>query len=126
MSDIDEAEAWLSAAESLQGQKHLGRARFTVIAALSIHSMIKANDALTMRFLRKRSTRHEDAPKLFRDLVAQNKIPSERAGLRDLLSDAVADKPDFDYKGEAESQSGAERRIRLARQFLDAVRGILR
>ena len=116
MSDLEEAEAWLGAAEFLQERKDLGRARFTVVAALSIHSMIKANDALTMRFLRRRSTRHEDAPRLFRDLVAQNKIPSEYAALRDSLSDAVADKPDFDYKGGEVSRGGAERRIRVARQ----------
>ena len=125
MSDIEEAEAWLRSAEYLLGYEELGRARFTVAVGEAIHSMMRANDALTLKFLQRRSTRHEDAPRLFKDLLTQHKIPAKYAGFRDALGDAVADKSDFDYKARVASKDEAERRIRTARQFLTAVREIL-
>jgi len=125
MSDLEEAEAWLSSSENLLESKELGRARFTVAVGQAIHAMIKANDALTMKFLKRRSSRHEDALKLFKELIAQNKIPAKYAKLREALGDAVADKSDFDYKGKEVGKDEAERRIRNARQFLSAVREIL-
>lgn len=125
MSDIEEAEAWLRSAEYLLESEELGRARFTVAVGEAIHSMIRANDALTMKFLKKRSTRHEDALRLFKELLTQHKIQAKYAGLRDGLRDAVADKSDFDYKAKVAGKDEAERRIRTARQFLTAVREIL-
>ena len=126
MREVDEAEAWLRTAELLLKAEVLGRARFTVAAAQAIHSMIKANDALTVKLLGKRSTRHEDAAKLFKELVKQNKIPDRYARFRGALGDAVADKSEFDYKGMEVSKEEARRRIRAAREFLAAVREILR
>ena len=126
MREVDEAVAWIRAAEFLLEAEDLGRARFTVAAAQAIHSMIKANDALSVEFLGKRSTRHEDAAKLFKEVVRQNKIPDRYARFRGPLGDAVADKSEFDYKGMEVSQEGARRRIRGAREFLAAVEEILR
>ncbi len=42
------------------------------------------------------------------------------------MAGAVADKAEFDYKGGEIGQGEAERRIRTARQFLAAVKDILR
>ena len=61
--------------------------------------MIKANDALTVRFLRRRSTRHEDAPLLFGELVRQHKIPPAEADWRTLLQRGISEKSAYDYKG---------------------------
>src|SRR5205807_8646327 len=63
-----------------------GRARFTVAIAQSIHALIKANDALSMRFLGRRSTRHEDAAIMFGRLIKQNKVDPKYAQLRPVLT----------------------------------------
>ncbi len=57
--------------------------------AQCVHALIKGNDALSVRYLGRRSTRHEDAALLFGELVRQRKIPAKYAGLRALLVQAV-------------------------------------
>ena len=76
-SDLEEAEAWLASAEYLLEAAGQPRARFTVAIAQAIHAIIRSNDALTMRFLGRRSTRHDDAVVLFRELVRTDRIPPE-------------------------------------------------
>jgi len=87
--------------------------------------MIRANDALTVRFLRRRSTRHEDAGQLFGDLIKQNKIAPKHADLRKLLVRASAEKADYDYKGTAVGKDGAARWIREADRFIQIAKEIL-
>ena len=125
MTELEEAESWLAAAKALLDTTDRGRERFTVVAALCIHSMIKANDALTLHFLGRRSTRHEDASKLFGELVRAHKIPPPHTQLRALLTDAISEKSEYDYKGREVSRTGALRWIRAAERFLSAVREIL-
>src|SRR5947209_16186029 len=74
MKDLEEAESWLDAAKFTLANTAKGRARFTVAIAQSIHALIKANDALSMRFLGRRSTRHEDAAIMFGRVIKQNKV----------------------------------------------------
>lgn len=124
MREVREAEAWLS------GAKHLldvdtGRERFTVAVGMSIHSVIRANDALTMRFLKRKSTRHEDAPMLFREMVKQKKINPKYAGMRKVLERAIPQKSQYDYKGEEVGKKEAERWVREAERFVSTVREIL-
>lgn len=125
MTDLEEAEAWLEAARFTLGNTGQGRARFTVAAALSIHALIKANDAITMRFLGRRSTRHEDAAVLFGALIRQNKIDPKFAPLRSLLTRAIATKSDYDYKGLETGQGEAKKWIRDVASFLDRAKEML-
>ncbi len=101
------------------------RSRYTVVAAQCIHALIRANDALTMRYLGRRSTRHEDAALLFGELVRQHKIPARYADLRGLLVRAVSEKSEYDYKGAAVGRDAAARWMRETERFLAAVREIL-
>jgi len=58
--------------------------KYTVVIAQSIHSIIRANDALTTKFLKKRAVRHDEAPLLFLELVRLNKIPAKLAKLQQI------------------------------------------
>jgi uncharacterized protein (UPF0332 family) len=124
MTDLEEAEAWLASARYVLDEGG-ARARYTVVVAECIHAMIKANDALTLRFLRRRSTRHEDAALLFGELLRQHKIPPGDAHLRGLLLRAVSEKSEYDYKGREVGRDTALRWVRNAETFLEAVRTIL-
>ncbi len=125
MRDLEEAEAWLDAARFTAGNPDRGSERYTVAAAQAIHALIRANDALTFRFLGKRSTRHEDAASLFGDLIRQNKIEAKHAGLRSLLVRASAEKSEYDYKGTAAGKGEAARWIREVGRFIESVKAIL-
>ncbi|MCJ2670134.1 MAG: hypothetical protein LN416_06460 [Candidatus Thermoplasmatota archaeon] len=92
---------------------------------MTIHAMIRANDALTVRYLGRRSTRHEDAGRMFGELLRRNKIPAEYAGLRNVLMRAVSEKSEYDYKGTEVGSRVAKRWVREARRFIDAVKEML-
>jgi uncharacterized protein (UPF0332 family) len=102
-----------------------GRERFTVAVAQAIHGLIKANDALTMRFLRRHSTRHEDAALLFRDIILQHKIDQKHAPLRKLLTESTSRKSEFDYGGAETGRNEAERWLRDVEKFVKTAREIL-
>jgi hypothetical protein len=125
MSDIEEAETWLATAKLGFGLEGAPRARYTVVVAQCIHALIKGNDALSVRYLGRRSTRHEDAALLFGELVRQRKIPTTYAGLRALLLRAVSEKSEYDYKGVPVGRDTAARWLRETERFLAAVRQIL-
>jgi uncharacterized protein (UPF0332 family) len=103
----------------------MGRERFTIVVAQSIHALIRANDALTVKLLSRRSTRHDDAAKLFGDLVTHNKIDPEYAGFRKLIIKAVSEKSKYDYKGAEVSAKVAARWLRDTERFIGAVKEIL-
>lgn len=123
MSDIREAEFWLESARSLLNSPYEDSEKYTVAVAQAIHSIIKANikanDALTMKFLGKRAIKHQDAIGLFLQLVTGNKIPAKFSDLRKtVLEPAIQTKSKADYKGLRSSKSDAEKWIRLAEKFL--------
>ncbi len=93
--------------------------------AQCIHALIRANDALTVRLLGRRSTRHEDAALLFGELVRQKKIPAKYSDLRPVLVRAVSEKSEYDYKGIEVSRDMAARWMRQTERFVAAVREIL-
>ena len=67
MKELEEAGAWIAGAEAL-----LNRASdtdYTVAVAMCVHAIIRANDALTNRYLFRTSHRHEEAPEFFIVLI---------------------------------------------------------
>jgi hypothetical protein len=108
-SDLEEAEAWLASARFLLDAAGERRSWFTVVVAQVIHSLIKANDALTFRFLVRRSARHEDAPSLFGELVRSGSVPPEMARWRRVLTRAIREKSAYDYGSREIGRGEAER-----------------
>ncbi len=124
MGDLEEAEIWYESARAVFDSVR-GREKYTVAVAQSIHALVKANDALTVRYLGRRSTRHEDAAVLFGDLIRQGKIDPKLADRRRLLTKAVAEKSDYDYKSREVSKDTASGWLREVARFLEMVRKIL-
>ncbi len=125
MGDLEEAETWLATGRLAFGLEEAPRARYTVVVAQCIHALIRGKDALTVRHLGRRSTRHEDAALLFGELLRQHKIPTKYADLRGLLLRAVSEKSEYDYKGTVVGRDVAARWLREAERFIAAVREIL-
>lgn len=59
---------------------------------MAIHSIIKANDALTFRFLNTTARRHDDARRLFEELIRRNFIKSEYSRYKQTIQDAITNK----------------------------------
>jgi hypothetical protein len=114
---LKEAECWLISAENTLELSGFDE-RFTVATAQAIHSVIRANDALTQKYLRRVAERHDRAIALFQDMIRQNKLPPEEAKMVDIVVRAVHQKSNFDYKGEAASKAAAERWIYDSKKFL--------
>ena len=118
MSDIVEAKFWLKSAKFLFDSPEDEREKNTVITAQAIHAIIKANDALTVKFLGKRAERHDEAPLLFLKLIEQNKIPPGYANYRtQILIPAINLKSKADYKGIEVSKNTARSWIDLAEKI---------
>lgn len=127
MREINEAEFWLRSAKNLLDYDIQESEKYTVVVAQSIHSIIRANDALTLKFLNKRAIKHLEAPELFSELIRQNKIPSNYADLKKtVLLPAIETKSKADYKGLHASKSDAERWVRLAENFLNSAKACLK
>ncbi|HEV8595984.1 MAG TPA: hypothetical protein VGR51_10700 [Thermoplasmata archaeon] len=87
--------------------------------------MIKANDALTFRFLARRSTRREDAPMRYGELVRRGSVPPVMSRWRPVLTRAIREKSAYDYGGREIGRREAERWIREGERFLRAAREAL-
>lgn len=122
MREVNEANYWLRSARKLMDASSKDREKYTVVVAQCIHSIIRANDALSVHFLKKRAVRHDDAARLFLELIEGNKIPSTYAYLRKTLNDAVQLKSKVDYKGMEMGKADAERWISRAEKFLNAAK----
>lgn len=123
MRELKEAGFWLQSANKLLNSKNPDREKYTVVVAQTIHSIIRANDAMTLKFLGKRAPRHDDAPLLFLKLIQLNKIPSKFSGLRSsIIVPAIQLKSKADYKGVEMSKSNAEKWVRKAEKFLNSAK----
>jgi len=117
---IAEAEAWLESAYKSLGSKTEGSAG--VCCAQAIHGIIRANDALCMRFLGNKPTRHDDLPFSFRKIVDQNKIRIEERRFEHMLAKAMASKSGADYGKSDFGWKDAEFFVEQAEEFIKMAR----
>jgi len=125
MKELEEAEAWVAGAEALLNRKS-SEADYTVAVAMCVHAIIRANDALTNRFLFKTAMKHEEAPELFLRLVEQGKIDKKYDSIRkEILIPAVRIKSLVDYRGATITQPTAQSWIGSARKFIKIAKDCL-
>ena len=64
---FEQAKLWLQASENIGNTDN--KEAYAVGIAMAVHAIIKANDALTLKFMNITARRHDDARRLFEDLV---------------------------------------------------------
>lgn len=131
MSDTDEraikeAEEWLLSAKEKLVLAEDDDSAATVCCALAIHSIIRANDALTLKFLGHKSTRHDDASVLFSKVLQQNKIHSEDGRFLRLIQKAMVDKSGADYGKKSFDYEKAKEYVHEAEEFVASVRSYVK
>ncbi|MDO8339297.1 MAG: hypothetical protein Q7T16_01425 [Candidatus Burarchaeum sp.] len=122
---LSEAREWLSTAELALSHCKTG-APASVACAEAIHAIIRANDALTIHFLNRKATRHDDMPFLFLDLLRQGKLEKTHEHFHSLLSRALHAKSGADYGRQMFTLQDADYFVKGAREFLDVVAGCIK
>ncbi|MFH0884701.1 MAG: hypothetical protein V1861_03245 [Candidatus Micrarchaeota archaeon] len=123
---LREAESWLVSAKQGLVDAEGDDARSNVCCAQAIHAIIRANDALSLKFLGHKSTRHDDAAIIFMKIAREGKFPEGAEGFRGLIADAMRDKSGADYGKKAFSYEEARRYIDQTGQFIAMVKSILK
>ena len=116
---LADACAWLRSAEATL--KSGGERSEVVATAEAIHSIIRANDALTMALAGRKGTRHDDAPLMFKRLVREGKIEERHIRFAALLHEAMGAKGGADYGRAVITKKEAEYFVKGAEDFIAMV-----
>ena len=120
-----EALEWLESAKTTLGHAEHEPIVCSVACSQAIHSLIRANDALCMKFLEKKATRHDDAPALFRLLVKNGYLRKEDEKLSSILVEAMSRKSGADYGKDSFSLRDAKKLVADVEFFALAARKYL-
>lgn len=120
-----QAQFWLKAAKNTLEDSSSSSEKYAVCVAQTIHAIIKANDALTSKYLNQVAQRHDEARRLFEELIRRNLIKSEYSHYKDIIQEAITQKARAEYRAAFFSKSDAENMIRKAEKFLKAVGEII-
>ena len=93
---FEQAKIWLESAKEIILKEN--REKYSVGIAMLIHSIIKANDALTMKFLNTTAKRHDDARILFQELIKRKFIKAEYSSYKDIIQEAINNKAKAEYR----------------------------
>ena len=122
---VKEALGWLtSAKESLKGSTKDNELA-NVCCAEAIHAVVRANDALSLKFFRIKATRHDDAAVIFAKLVKQGKLQKGAERFMDLVASAMRDKSGADYGKGAFSFDDASWYVKQTEEFIAMVKEAL-
>lgn len=117
-SHFEQAKLWLEGAKYTATLSLEGKDKYAVAVSMAIHSIIKANDALTFKFMNITAKRHDDARRLFEDLIKKNFVKAEYANYKNIIQDAIANKAKAEYRGAFFSKNDFEDMKKKAEKFL--------
>ncbi len=115
---IGEAEEWMQSAIDKLPRVTLNSRAACVCCGEAIHAIIRANDAVTLKFDQKKTTRHDDAPILFSNLIEQNKLPDEDKRFLPLLQQTTMHKSGADYGKETFGHKEAQYFVKEGQEFI--------
>jgi len=122
---IKEAEQWLLSAKDklIIAEEEEGAAN--VCCALAIHAIIRANDALCLKFLNIKPTKHDDIPHIFESIIKEGKIEKGNVRFIKLLERVKSDKSVADYGKKTFRYKEAKDYVDRAEEFVSAIKGYI-
>lgn len=117
-SHFEQAKLWLEGAKYIASYGSESKDKYAVAVAMVIHAVIKANDALTFKFMNLTARRHDDARRLFEDLVKKNFIKAEYSDYKQIIQEVINNKAKAEYRGASFSKSDFEAMKRKAEKFI--------
>ncbi|MBI2522898.1 HEPN domain-containing protein [Candidatus Woesearchaeota archaeon] len=124
-SHFEQAKLWLEGAKYIADLSLEGKDKYAVAVSMAIHSIIKANDALTFKFMNITAKRHDDARRLFEDLIKKNFVKAEYTNYKNIIQDAITNKAKAEYRGAFFSKNDFENMERKAEKFLNMAEEIV-
>ena len=121
-----EAESWLVSAKSRLVEAEEDDAGANVCCAQAIHAIIRANDALALKFLGRKTTRHDDAAIVYAKIAREGKLPAGAEKFKGLVADAMRDKSGADYGKASFSFEDANEYVEQTAQFIAMVKSTLK
>lgn len=115
---FEQSKFWLEGAKHVGSQCSECKEKYSVAIAMLVHAIIKANDALSVKFLATTARRHDEARRLFEDMIKKNVIKTEYASYKDIIQEAIIMKAGAEYRGSFFSKSDFEDFKRKAEKFL--------
>jgi len=122
---LHEAESWLVSAKHGLMEADEDDASANVCCSQAIHAIIRANDALSLKFLAHKPTRHDDAAIVFAKLVREGKLPDKAGQFKNLIADAMRDKSGADYGKRSFSYEEAKEYVERAENFISMAKDVL-
>ena len=117
---FEQAKQWLDGASHVASKNG-----YTVAVAMLIHAIIEANDSLTHKFLNVTARRHDDARRLFEDLIKKNLVKAKYSNYKQIIQDAINNKAKAEYRGAYFSKKDFEEIKREAEKFIRMVEEII-
>ncbi|MBI5636170.1 HEPN domain-containing protein [Candidatus Micrarchaeota archaeon] len=121
-----EAESWLFSAKHGLADAEDDYASANVCCAQAIHAIIRANDALCLKFIGCKPTRHDDAAIVFAKLLLEGKLPETAKEFKNLVADAMRDKSGADYGKKSFSFEDAENYVQKTEEFIAMAKNVLK
>lgn len=122
---FEQAKLWLEGAKYIADYSSEGNDKYVVAVAMSIHTIIKANDALTFKFTGNTARRHDDARRLFEDLIKKDFIKAKYANYKQIIQEAINNKAKAEYRAAFFSKNDFEAMKRKAEKFLKMAEEII-
>lgn len=115
---LNQAKIWLRAAIKTSDDQSEGDDKYAVAVAMTIHAVLKANDALTYKFLQETAKKHDVARLLFDKLIKMNQVDAKYANYSHIIQDAINNKAKAEYRGAYFSKNDFDDLYRKAEKFL--------
>lgn len=122
---FEQAKIWLNAAEYASNLSE-GREKYSVAVSMCIHSIIKANDSLTLKFMNITARRHDDARRLFEELIRKNFIKAEYSDYKNFIQEAINNKAKAEYRGGFFSKNDFDSMKKNAEKFIKMAGEVLK
>jgi len=115
---FEQAKFWLEGAKHTAALSSENKDKYSVSVSMIIHAIIKANDALCIKFLNTTARKHDDARRLFEEIIQRNFIKAEYSNYKDIIQDAINNKAKAEYRAAFFSKSDFQEMSRKAEKFL--------
>ena len=90
-----------------------------------IHSIIKANDSLTSKYLNTVAKKHDDARILYQELIKKGFVQPQYASYSNIVQDAISNKAKAEYRAGYFSKNDYEEFKRKTDKFIVMVKETL-
>lgn len=117
-SHCSQARLWLECAKYMADREEETRNKYSVGVAMAVHAIIKANDALTFKFMNVTARRHDDARRLFEDMVKKHFVKANHANYKHIIQEAINNKAKAEYRGGFFSKKDFQEMLKKAERFV--------